>query len=351
MTIDPQQIETARLLAAFADAGADWFNTGMLQPADVLLDLYGEDIRARAYVTTDPVQGERMLRPDFTVPVVQAHLASGRKAARYRYAGPVFRQQSDDSDRPSEYVQLGFEDFGADDTAAADAAVFALFHATLQPHGLMAATGDIGLLRGAVAGLETTDLRKAALMRHLWRPRRFRALLDRFSKPLPPRNLALAEDAPEIGLRSRDEVSARLDRLRAEIETPPIPGGQVALITTLLAIKETSSNALSHLRDLAVDMPNIRDAVARFAARLDAFAARGIDPGTLGFEASYGRTSMEYYDGFVFGFYAEGQPDLPPVATGGRYDALTRALGGDDAPGAVGGVIRPELLAELRGAA
>ena len=29
-----------------------------------------------------------------------------------------------------------------------------------------------------------------------------------------------------------------------------------------------------------------------------------------------------------FGFYAEARPDLPPVATGGRYDALTRAIGG-----------------------
>ncbi len=52
-----------------------------------------------------------------------------------------------------------------------------------------------------------------------------------------------------------------------------------------------------------------------------------MDVAALDFEGSYGRTHMEYYDGFVFGFYAEARPDLPPVATGGRYDALTRALG------------------------
>ena len=62
----------------------------------------------------------------------------------------------------------------------------------------------------------------------------------------------------------------------------------------------------------------------------------------LDFEASYGRTSMEYYDGFVFGFYVSGRPDLPPVATGGRYDALTRVLGQGRAVPAVGGIIRPE---------
>ena len=59
------------------------------------------------------------------------------------------------------------------------------------------------------------------------------------------------------------------------------------------------------------------------------------------FEASYGRTSMEYYDGFVFGFYAESRPDLPPVATGGRYDALTRRLGGGAETPAVGAVFAP----------
>ncbi len=72
-------------------------------------------------------------------------------------------------------------------------------------------------------------------------------------------------------------------------------------------------------------------------------ADRGIDVSRLDFEGSYGRTTLEYYDGFVFGFYAEGRPELPPVATGGRYDALTRRLGGGREIPAVGGVIRPEL--------
>ncbi len=71
----------------------------------------------------------------------------------------------------------------------------------------------------------------------------------------------------------------------------------------------------------------------------------------LDFEASYGRTSMEYYDGFVFGFAAETRPDLPPVATGGRYDALTRLLGQGRSIPAVGGVIRPDLILQLAEAA
>ncbi len=42
----------------------------------------------------------------------------------------------------------------------------------------------------------------------------------------------------------------------------------------------------------------------------------GFAPAALDFEASYGRTTLEYYDGFVFGFYAEGRPEMPLGTTG-----------------------------------
>ena len=86
---------------------------------------------------------------------------------------------------------------------------------------------------------------------------------------------------------------------------------------------------------------------ARGAARR--LAARGIEPEALRFEASFGRTSLEYYDGFVFGAMPRGRTDLPPIASGGRYDALTRVLGQGRAIPAVGGMIRPEALVALCG--
>ncbi len=334
----------ARLLDTFAARGASPVETDILLPADTLLDLYGEDIRARAFVTQDPVRGEAMLRPDFTVPVVQMHLARGGGAARQTYAGEVFRKQPDLSDRPSEYIQAGYELFGGD-PAAADAEVFAAFHAILAPLGLVPATGDIGLLRSAVEGLSTTAARKGALLRHLWHPRRFRALLARYRSARAAPAPAGHPGAVEIGLRTRAEVAARLQALAEDAATPPLDPIEAGLLDTLLTLRAPCRDALSHLHDLAVDLPALAPAVDRFGTRLDALDAAGIDAGALPFEASYGRTTLEYYDGFVFGFYAADRPDLPPVATGGRYDALTRALGGD-LP-AVGGVVRPGLLLDL----
>jgi ATP phosphoribosyltransferase regulatory subunit len=350
--------EAARLREAFEAEGAQPVETGILQPAETLLDLYGEDIRARAYVTSDALRGEQMLRPDFTVPVVQMHMEHGAEPACYTYSGEVFRRQEDDPDRANEYMQVGYEVFERNAPEAADARVFSLLFKTLAPLGLRAATGDIGILMAAVEGLQTTARRKAALRRHIWRPRRFRALIDRFSgrAPVPERRATLlnsadpmAEAGPMIGVRSAAEIAARIKALREDAEAAPISENEVALLDAILSVRETCPNALEHLRDIAVDMPAIRAAVGRLERRLEAMQARGIDVDALDFEASYGRTHMEYYDGFVFGFYAGSRPDLPPVATGGRYDALTRQLGqGREIP-AVGGVIRPGLVVQLGG--
>ncbi|WP_050604183.1 ATP phosphoribosyltransferase regulatory subunit [Ruegeria sp. 6PALISEP08] len=350
------QARAAMMRVRFEAAGAQVVDTPLLQPAETLLDLYGEDIRARAYVTSDALRGEQMLRPDFTLPVVQMHMSDGAEPARYTYSGEVFRRQEHDPDRANEYIQVGYEVFDRNDPAGADAEVFSLFALQLRGLPLRAATGDIGILTAAVAGLRTTERRKAALMRHLWRPRRFRVLLDRYAGRAAEPELRsdllnatdpMVIDAPMIGKRRASEIEARIEALREDRDTPPISDSELVGLETLLNVRETMPFALEQLRDVAVDLPQITPALDRLEARVAALQARGVDVARLDFEAAYGRTSMEYYDGFVFGFYAAGRPDLPPIATGGRYDALTRQLGNGAEIPAVGGVLRPDLMLEI----
>ncbi|MEM9319889.1 MAG: ATP phosphoribosyltransferase regulatory subunit [Pseudomonadota bacterium] len=347
---------------AFIAAGAEQITLDLLQPAGALLDLYGEDIRARAYTTHDPDLGEMMLRPDFTMGVALRHIASGAAEARYTYTGEVFRVPPPGSDRQRAYLQTGYELFGLADRAAADAEVFALFSAELAGAGLQPVTGDMGILIAAVDSLSTTERRRRALRRHLWRPRRFRTLFDRFAGRAAPTvaraqmvqavesqgiEAMVASAGPAYGLRSEQSVRTRLARLAEDAHAPPIPTAEAAVLDAILALRESMDNAHAALSDMSVDLPGISDAVARMGQRMAALSAAGVDPGHLAFEASYGRTNMEYYDGFVFGFVAPGRPDLPPVATGGRYDALTGLLGQGGALAAVGGVIRPEMIVEL----
>lgn len=354
----------ARLLEALVKHGATPVEADVLQPAETLLDLYGESIRHRAYVTSDPVKGEQMLRPDFTVPVVQMHMAEGAEPARYAYAGEVFRKQLAGAERPNEFLQVGYEVFDRTDPAAADAEVFTTIRDLLGPLDLRATVGDIGILRAAISGLATTDRRKAALERHIWRPRRFRTLLDRFggavAQPENRKDLVaalersgaremIAAAGPAQGMRSEEEIAARLESLREDMATDPIPAAQVAALEDILRLRETAPFALERLRDLAVDIPALGPALDRMKARLDALAARGVDIAALEFDGTYGRASLEYYDGFVFGLYARRRPHLAPLASGGRYDALTAVLGQGRAIPAVGGIIRAGLVADLEG--
>lgn len=341
-----------RLLAAFRDAGAVEVAPDILLPAETLLDLYGEDIRARAYVTADPIRGEVMLRPDFTVPVVQMHMAGGADPARYCYLGEIFRKQDSGDIRPenprdNEYLQAGFELFSRD--PAADAEVFALFHRLLAPYGLRAETGDMALLLEAVRGLPLTSARRAALLHHIWRPGRFQRLLARFSAPTTVREFPKIS-APWAGFRDTDEMVARIARLRADADERPLPAVWSDRLMRLFNLSGPASQALAALRDLAAEMPAIGAAVARISDRLAAFQASGIDLETVHFDASHGRATMEYYDGFTFTFHAPDRGGWPPVASGGRYDALTAVLGKGQRIPAVGGIIRPGLIAELEAA-
>lgn len=336
-----------------------------LLPAGPLLDLYGEDIRARAYLVTEP-DGERMLRPDFTLPVVETHLAAGGGAARYVYAGPVWRRQAAGSARAREYVQVGLEIFGGD-PAAAEAEVFARFQRLVAPafggQASRAEIGDAGLLSAAIDALETTPSRRAALLRHRWRPARFQRLLERFGAG---HAAFIAEKAPlieawqagklsaemaaagaAVGLRDGAEIEARLARLAEEAESPPLALEGVARISALLSLEAPAEAAAAELTRHVAGVPALERAVTRFEARLQAIEAAGATLAGVTFRGAFGRTTLEYYDGFVFGFLAPKGQNLPVLASGGRFDALVRAMGGPESLSAVGGIVRPEALLAL----
>lgn len=356
--IDLILAETKRLHKFFQSLGAQSIEPDLLQPADLLLDLYGEDIMARTYLTSDPLRGDLMLRPDYTVPVVKSHMKTGVRRASYTYAGKVFRRQETDFDRANEYTQVGYEIFGAQDPAKADADVFCAMLQALDGLPLRVQTGDMSVLMAAVRGLKTTAERKNALLRHIWRPRRFLFLLERYagiSSPLESRRqLSAATDRSLksesiIGLRSAAEIEDRLMRLRDDARAAPISKTELDLLTGITRLHDTYPKILAKLREFSVELPAISVAIKRVERRLQEIEKRGIDTDRLRFQASYGRTSMEYYDGFVFGFYKNTGKDFSLVATGGRYDALTRRLGNSDGLLAVGGVVRPDLLVNIRG--
>ncbi len=361
----------ATLAALFAGAGYAPVTTAHLFEADTLIDLYGEDIRGRAFLfpgAGGSGGGELCLRPDFTVPVVRAHGQGGwDRAARYAYQGPVFRRQDPGSTRPMEYLQAGIENLGAPDAAEADAQVFTLILEGLEavdagPVSVM--TGDLGIAFALLDALPMPARRRHQLRRHFWRPRRFHELIEEFvagpAEPTPTRaHLIAAANGPgaagaiatiateagePLGLREIDEIVARSLALAEAAADAPMPAEQAELIETALSINGPAGNALARLRALTAEGDaDITPALDRFEARLAALDRAGVDAAGLPFDAAFGR-NLEYYEGFVFEITAQGRPELPPLAGGGRYDAMTRRLGAGRAVPAVGAMIRPEAV-------
>ena len=109
-------------------------------------------------------------------------MEAGAEPARYVYCGPVWRRQEFGSDRPREYLQAGFEIFEAGDPAATDAEVLGLVVEALGDAPVDLVTGDLGLAFAVIDALDTSAARRMALRRHVWRPARFRALLDRYGE-------------------------------------------------------------------------------------------------------------------------------------------------------------------------
>src|SRR5690606_21753833 len=119
----------------FSDAGYAFVEPPVVHDAGVFVELAGEDLRRRLYLTSGADGTELALRPDYTIPVCLMHLAGGpaKRRADYAYLGPVFRQRQGES---GEFLQAGVESLGRTDRVAADADMLALALSSMDVLGV-----------------------------------------------------------------------------------------------------------------------------------------------------------------------------------------------------------------------
>ena len=65
------------LRALLSDAGYGFVEPPIVQDAGVFVELAGEDLRRRLFLTSAADGRELALRPDYTIPVCLRHLATG----------------------------------------------------------------------------------------------------------------------------------------------------------------------------------------------------------------------------------------------------------------------------------
>jgi ATP phosphoribosyltransferase regulatory subunit len=351
----------ARLIAHLVGAGYPRAEPPILQPASVFLDLSGEDIRGRIFLTADPSGNEFCLRPEYTIPVCRLYLASaeaGRPAA-FSYHGPVFRHRSGAS---PEFRQAGLESFGRTDREAADAEIFtlALEAATGGARRLDVRMGDTGLFN---ALLDALDLPSPWLRRIRRGHIRGQSLATILAEPTNGTTTdhsgvlaalegvdkqgarALVQDLlsiagiSSVGGRSASEIAERFLEQSAMKTDKGIGDERRKVLERFFDISGDPDAASVKLRALARDAKlDLSAALDTFDARSGFIAARGADVSSIVFSASFGR-NLDYYTGFVFEAHDATRPESRPLVGGGRYDRLLRTLGAAQDIPAVGAAI------------
>lgn len=358
------------LVASYERAGYRRAEPAILQPAEPFLDLSGEDIRRRMYLTSEPSGRELCLRPDLTIPVSRDYLASpaAGEPAGFCYLGPVFRQRGD---KPGEFLQAGIESFGRRDTAAADAEMLALGLEALAQYGIDAAEiriGDVGLFTALIEALDlppawrrrlAKDFHRAGSLAHdLDRLRLdaaqsgpdYRGLLAALAGSDLRAAHALVTDLLSIagittvGGRSVGEIADRFLEQAALGAAARLPQQTQAVIERFLKIAGDPDEAAADLRALAEETGvALGSAIDLLESRTGFFAAHGIDVSRMHFATAFGR-GVDYYTGFVFEIHA-AQARIPAqLVGGGRYDALLSRLGAKNPIPAVGFAVWIDLL-------
>ena len=358
------------LVASYERAGYRRLFPAMLQPAEPFLDLSGEDIRRRMFLTTAPSGEEFCLRPDLTIPVSLDYLQSGQagRAQGYCYLGPVFRHRAGTS---GEVIQAGIESFGRNDTAAADAEMLALGLEAVTQYGLTkpdVQIGDVALFSAMVAALDVAPAWKRRLIKDFNRKSNLAQDLNRLvlggSNERPEYQgvlAALAGSDPKgahalvtdllsiagisaVGGRSVGEIADRFLEQATLGASAKLPREMRAVIEKFLAIAGEPDEAAAALRALAAEVKlDLGGALDLFESRIGFLAARGIDVGALRFATAFSR-GFDYYSGFLFEITDPSRTGDPLVA-GGRYDALLSRLGSTQPIPAVGFSVWVERLA------
>ncbi|KIP99776.1 ATP phosphoribosyltransferase regulatory subunit [Agrobacterium tumefaciens] len=349
---------SAELLDEFAARKTARVNTPVIQPAEPFLDMAGEDLRRRIFMTESETGTSLCLRPEFTIPVCLRHIETATGTPkRYSYLGEVFRQRRDGA---NEFYQAGIEDLGDKDIAAADARTIndaaAILKRLLPGRPLVVTLGDQQMFEAVIAALGLPTGWQKRLVQTFGNTAQLETLLESLVSPKPMTGL----DARVAGLlatgdekvlvdyidtvmqdtgystnasRAPQEIARRL-REKLALAATRLPDESFELLKQFLSLQAPLSQASKTLSEFADKAKlKLEAALSAFDARVAALANGGIDLDTITYGAAFGRP-LDYYTGLVFEVSVKGETAV--LAGGGRFDRLMTLLGAKDKIPAVG---------------
>ena len=326
-------LRRANLESLVEAQGATRATPPLLLSADPYFDLAGEEFGRRLLLTTDSTSAEYCLRPDFTLPIVEAYIADGvGQPAAFSYLGPIFRQRESGA---AEFDQAGIELLAQPDGDIALDQVLTFARAALSIFGVSpdVRLGGVGLFEALLVQADMPDAWRPRIRNRFGHTEALNRLLSRLEaapdavRQQQPSRKALVEDVTEqmvaAGLslsegRTPDEIADRYLEQQA-LDAAHVPPATLKLLRDYLAISGPVLQALTQVEALAAQHRLMLGAPIRTIRR----HLNGLGEARVSFDANFS-PRLDYYTGIVFEMTG---PRGEVLASGGQYDRLLERLG------------------------
>ncbi len=324
----PRERALATFRKTFADFGFVPIETPHIERMEVLTGkgAGSDEVLRQIYSVTNKggEPGELALRFDLTVPLarfVAKNISELGKPFKRYAIGSVFRGERPAKGRFREFVQCDFDTVGTE-SPLADAEIAQVIHAALSAIGVPAFTitlNDRKILDGMLQKLGLAD-RTARILRSL----------------------------DKLGKIGRDGV---LKELRGGSEEGEVAGvgltdDQARGVLDFVEAGRGGVEILGRVEESLGSLPRAAEGIANLRTIFDLLGAAGVPSERLRIDLGLAR-GLDYYTGVVYETTVDGWEKFGSVASGGRYDNLTRLFTDQPLPGVGASIGLDRLLALL----
>ena len=344
----------ADFAAAMGRNGYALMDTPLLERTELFVRKSGGEMTSQLYTFVDPGGHRVSLRPEFTSSVIRHFIAreaeSDSAPVRLQYGGPVFRYSRGANGSLPQFTQVGAELIGGSGVEA-DVEVLSLAFQALTGMGLThfrIRIGHVGVLHDLLSGYGLSETAKrfaigslrplklgstdvARLMQHAKELGLLAAVISQrdgeATRGFIQGVLTGAMSGP-IGRRTSEQIVERLMRKVREANDPDKLRAALELVSGLARVAGSPFEALEEARGVAASHGLKSNSFDPLDELFRALIGRGVNNKrlTVDFGLAMG---LGYYTGLIFELTAN---DGASLGSGGRYDGLVKAFGGDDTP-------------------
>ena len=346
--------------------------TPVLEPTELFLRKSGGELASQLYSFTDAGSNSVSLRPEFTSPIMRHYLeneADISLPARWQYCGPVFRFDESHPEASGQFTQVGGELIGSSDISA-DVELLNLALAVPSQLGLTGWSlqlADLDILDSLLDPVGVSERARSFIIQSMPRLREGRSAVPDFLEEgrylhlvggsngsVDPEDAALRQavqglddtqarsvllgllqwnSADQLGQRTPEDVVERLlHKIRGTDDEDTLRHG-LELASDLAVIKGEPHQALQSVKATLASAGANKDAADRLAEVLGQVSDGPDSKGQIMLDFGLVR-GLAYYNGVIFEVNHSDWPGA--LGGGGRYDTLSRALGGREPVPALG---------------